>query len=285
MFVLDRDVSYSVSVVATIAAMFVPTDGLSQAQGSSANVAGNCNIVIQGSSDVSISGLCRQAQARARRRLPPTISVRGTWTFRGEQAQITAPGYTLAFASGAIIEVADDTVLSITTDRVQGRALTFAGSGTVLMRGSIVGQVLAAPTVRIGLWCTPSEPCSFPGSDWYPDRDGDGYGALGDFVRTSSAIRNFSAQASDCNDSDPDVHPGSAAWVPSSRDMDCDGVVSLRWQGHYQCGGWPLCHPNSQAGWDGHDPPCGDTRTYVARCVTHGTSCFLYREDRTQLCR
>ena len=63
-------------------------------------------------------------------------------------------------------------------------------------------------------------------SVWYQDADGDGYGETVAAVEACEAPSGFSADDGDCNDLDPDYHPGadeSDCTDPS--DYNCDGSV------------------------------------------------------------
>jgi len=59
---------------------------------------------------------------------------------------------------------------------------------------------------------------------WYADDDGDGYGDSSDSVTDCDAPRGYIADDSDCDDSDPGVHP-SATEVCDGIDNDCDGEI------------------------------------------------------------
>ncbi len=59
---------------------------------------------------------------------------------------------------------------------------------------------------------------------WHPDNDGDGYGGPGSSVTSCSLPDGFSADASDCDDTDAVNNPG-ADEVCDGEDDDCDGAV------------------------------------------------------------
>ncbi len=79
--------------------------------------------------------------------------------------------------------------------------------------------------------------------DW--DVDGDG----------------VSVNEGDCDEGDPDVYPGQAAFFLNPRDdgsydYDCDGVEELEAEPFAQCGSWPGCGGDG-TGWCVDDcPPC-----------------------------
>jgi hypothetical protein len=60
-------------------------------------------------------------------------------------------------------------------------------------------------------------------TDWFADADGDGFGA-GPAVRACAPPAGYVATALDCDDADPDVHPGVAETC-DGRDQDCDGFT------------------------------------------------------------
>jgi large repetitive protein len=75
---------------------------------------------------------------------------------------------------------------------------------------------------------------------FWPDEDGDGYGATSDTFSCQSA-EGFVEDTSDCDDGDPDVHPG-AAETCNSADDDCDGErdedAGLVWHQDADGDGW-----------------------------------------------
>lgn len=67
---------------------------------------------------------------------------------------------------------------------------------------------------------TESENCAV---EWWPDADGDGYGANGSSVKRCDALAGFADQTGDCNDADVAVNPGAAESC-NLIDDNCDGV-------------------------------------------------------------
>jgi hypothetical protein len=60
--------------------------------------------------------------------------------------------------------------------------------------------------------------------DWYPDADGDGYGAADGSVRACVRPEAHAATPDDCDDADPDAFP-DAAERDDLADQDCDGLI------------------------------------------------------------
>ncbi|MCB9677617.1 MAG: putative metal-binding motif-containing protein [Alphaproteobacteria bacterium] len=58
--------------------------------------------------------------------------------------------------------------------------------------------------------------------DWYRDADGDGYGDAADSTSAPTASPGYVADATDCDDADPLVHPGADERC-NDADDDCDG--------------------------------------------------------------
>ncbi len=84
------------------------------------------------------------------------------------------------------------------------------------------------------------------GSSWFIDEDGDGFGA-GDPQLACEQPSGFVADATDCDDSDPSVYPGSHELeVPyDGIDTDCDGDDFCD---DLNCDGWPdLVFANKQS--------------------------------------
>ena len=59
---------------------------------------------------------------------------------------------------------------------------------------------------------------------WHPDGDGDGYGDYASTVQACEQPADAVDDATDCDDREPEVHPG-ADELCNERDDDCDGVV------------------------------------------------------------
>ena len=64
------------------------------------------------------------------------------------------------------------------------------------------------------------------GDTYYPDVDGDGYGGTDSGVVACEQPEGTIEDGSDCDDSDPDVHPGVEDVCGDWVDNDCNGVVS-----------------------------------------------------------
>ena len=62
------------------------------------------------------------------------------------------------------------------------------------------------------------------GSEWYPDEDGDGWGALVEPVWTCDAPRGYVDLTEDCADADPLVNPAMLE-VCNGVDDDCEGTI------------------------------------------------------------
>jgi hypothetical protein len=59
-------------------------------------------------------------------------------------------------------------------------------------------------------------------SHWYPDRDGDGYGDVGEWVDDCAPPLGYVGEIGDCNDADATIHP-DADEACDDIDNDCDG--------------------------------------------------------------
>ena len=62
------------------------------------------------------------------------------------------------------------------------------------------------------------------GSTWYPDADGDTYGAPDGGVQSCADVRGFSLENTDCDDANDAINPAAAEVCADGIDNDCDGV-------------------------------------------------------------
>ena len=113
---------------------------------------------------------------------------------------------------------------------------------------------------------------------WYPDGDGDGYGrADAPPVTACQAPEGHVDNDGDCDDAEPDVHPG-ADDPCDGRDSDCDGIVEFPWYRDFDGDGYgdetflmDACEPaagfvasgddcddDNPAVHPGHEEICGD---------------------------
>lgn len=63
-----------------------------------------------------------------------------------------------------------------------------------------------------------------PGTLLYPDADGDGFGVVAAPILSCTLLAGFAANSSDCDDSDPLIHPG-AAETCNGADENCDDIA------------------------------------------------------------
>ena len=66
------------------------------------------------------------------------------------------------------------------------------------------------------------------GHTFYRDADGDGYGAVATSHKSCAVTAGYVADATDCNDADPAIHPG-ADEVCDGVDNNCNGLVGAGW--------------------------------------------------------
>ncbi len=64
------------------------------------------------------------------------------------------------------------------------------------------------------------------GDPWYADTDGDGYGDPGSTTSSCSEPPGYVADATDCDDTDADTHPGADEGCADGVDNDCDGAFT-----------------------------------------------------------
>ncbi|MEK7632529.1 MAG: putative metal-binding motif-containing protein [Patescibacteria group bacterium] len=61
---------------------------------------------------------------------------------------------------------------------------------------------------------------------WFADGDNDGHGNAAISVLSCSEPSGYTADDTDCDDTDNDVYPGDAEWC-DGKDNDCDGVIDI----------------------------------------------------------
>jgi hypothetical protein len=61
---------------------------------------------------------------------------------------------------------------------------------------------------------------------WYADADGDGYGSAETETLACAAPADLVADATDCDDDDPAVHPGAVEDCENTIDENCDGLAA-----------------------------------------------------------
>ena len=72
--------------------------------------------------------------------------------------------------------------------------------------------------------CDDSDPEVGGGIEWYPDEDGDGFGADGETLISCEPELGFSGSADDCDDTRGSVYPGADEYCDEI-DNDCDDIV------------------------------------------------------------
>jgi PKD repeat protein/C1A family cysteine protease len=130
---------------------------------------------------------------------------------------------------------------------------------------------------------------------YYRDADGDGYGDPNDSTQTCTQPSGYVTDNTDCDDSDPSIHPG-ANEVCNGTDDDCDGTVDEGFDvdddGYTTCEGDcddsdPSIHPGATEVCNGKDDNCDGI-------IDEGVQTTYYRDadgdgygdpnDSTQAC-
>ena len=63
------------------------------------------------------------------------------------------------------------------------------------------------------------------GNTYYLDSDGDGFGDPNNFMQSSFQPQGYVTDNTDCDDTDPDTHPGATEICGDSRDNNCNGQI------------------------------------------------------------
>jgi hypothetical protein len=79
------------------------------------------------------------------------------------------------------------------------------------------------------------ETSAIDAQDWYPDRDGDGYGDETLAIHVCTPPSGYILTPGDCLDSDPLVHPGMQEDCRTPGDDDCDGTPNGATEEAYGC--------------------------------------------------
>jgi hypothetical protein len=119
----------------------------------------------------------------------------------------------------------------------------------------------------------------------YPDRDGDGYGDPTGMPISDCTRAGYAANRGDCDDKDPQVHPG-ASEVCNGLDEDCDRAVDERVKptcGVGSCARWSAtcdvrdCTPGSPADerCDTLDNDCDGALDEALRCDLAGSGASM----------
>jgi hypothetical protein len=78
--------------------------------------------------------------------------------------------------------------------------------------------------------CDDSDPEKFP-RIWYRDMDGDGYGIRAESIVSCEIPEGYAVQFGDCDDTDPEINPGTMEICGDGIDNNCDGSIDpdLEW--------------------------------------------------------
>jgi hypothetical protein len=153
-------------------------------------------------------------------------------------AEISSDGRFVYFASSVALSPLYSTGGGFRRDRLTG-ALEAVSLGHELQMGPVDqrmattsdGAIVVFASWTMGLTpedTTPMKDVFYraasgcpPGTYLYPDADGDGYGVPAVPILSCSLVEGFAGNTTDCDDTDPSIHPG-AAEPCNGVDEDCD---------------------------------------------------------------
>lgn len=148
------------------------------------------------------------------------------------------------------------------------------GHGT----GGILGQECVSPSglppqrALDNTDCNDSDPTGWVWRSFYPqDNDQDGYGVSRTQITActgDAATLGGMLGGGDCNDSDPNKHPGQINFFAEatfgSFDYNCDGQITREVDGRANCQApWAMRSGLYVEGWDPHNPGCGTTACWA----------------------
>lgn len=134
-------------------------------------------------------------------------------------------------------------ILNWTAPETLDTAITFSALGVSSSGGGNAGTAAGAAEVQVTTRCP----------RYWPDADGDGWGVGEEFIETcDEAPEGHGPNHGDCDDTDPDIHPGMVE-LCNGIDDNCDGEID-----EPRFTPPPMCSTPGDICWDGTcQPPPG----------------------------
>ena len=116
---------------------------------------------------------------------------------------------------------------TVNTPQVPDKPVMLTFESNIFVKKVEINGEVGTEGIEASVVVVPQNTCSPQNSEyrmWYLDADGDGYGNPRYSVGQCTRPTGYVANGEDCDDTDPDRHPGAADIPGSGVDNNCDGI-------------------------------------------------------------